>query len=265
MLTVQDVYDFINERAPFDTQADFDNSGLLVGSPAAAVHHIHVAMDCTEAVAQEAAALGADLIVTHHPVMFSPRKTLREDDPEARLLCRLIRGGQALIAAHTSLDQAPGGINDVLAAAIGLEDVTGEGFLRVGNLPAAMTPDALAQHLAQRLHTVVRPMGPAGRSIRRVGVCSGAGSDCWAQAAEMGAVGFVSGEIRHHHALAASEARMVCFECGHHATEEPGIFALADALQNWPDAVQWKVRVTKSRLGAYQPWVRPLDGEDDAR
>lgn len=253
MLTVQNVYDFINTLAPFDTQADFDNSGLLLGDPAAEVRHIHVALDCTEAVAREAEALGADLIVTHHPLLFSPRKNLREDDPEARLMCRLIRQQQALIAAHTCLDQAPGGMGDVLAAAIGLQDVTGEGYVRVGRLPAPMEAAALAKELARRLHTVVRPMGPADRVIRRVGLCTGAGGEFWAQAAAMGADAFVSGEIRHHHALAANAAGVVCFECGHHATEEPGIFALADALQNWPDAVQWRVRITKSRAGAYLP------------
>ena len=253
MLTVQNVYDFINARAPFDTQEAFDNSGLILGDPAMAVRHILVALDCTEAVAREAEALGAELIVTHHPLLFSPRKILREDDPEARLLCRLIRSRQALIAAHTCLDQAPGGTNDALAAAIGLKDVAGEGYIRVGRLSAPMTAAALAEALSCRLHTVVRPMGPSDRLIQRVGLCTGAGSEFWPQAAAMGAEAFVSGEIRHHHALAACTAGLVCFECGHHATEEPGIFALADALQNWPDAVQWKVRVTKSRAGAYLP------------
>ena len=250
MLTVRQVLEYINVRAPFDTQEDFDNSGLLLGNPETPVRHILVALDCTEAVAAEAERVDADLIVTHHPLMFSPRKRLCEDDAEAALLCRLIRGKRALIAAHTNLDQAQDGMNDVLASIIGLTDVTGDGFLRVGFLPKPMKAEAFAAQLAERLQTVVRTMG--GGTVRRVGLCSGAGSEFWQAAKALGADAFVSGEIRHHHALASCAAGVTCFECGHHATEEPGIFALADALQNWPDAVQWKVHVTKSQVNAYQ-------------
>ena len=85
---------------------------------------------------QEAERLGASLIVTHHPLMFHARKRMTEEDAEGRLLCRLIRGHRALLAAHTNLDRAAGGINDVLAEVCGLRDTVGEEFLRVGNLPA---------------------------------------------------------------------------------------------------------------------------------
>ena len=139
MLTVQQVYDFINERAPFETQVAYDNSGLLVGDPAREVTGVHFALDVTTTVIDEAIRQGANLIVTHHPMMFSPIKRLVETTCEGQLLCRLVREGISLIAAHTNLDQAPGGVNDALAAAIGLESITGEGFLRVGNLPQAMS------------------------------------------------------------------------------------------------------------------------------
>jgi GTP cyclohydrolase I len=251
MLTVQDVYDFINEVAPFATQEDYDNSGLLVGHPVQEVHHIHFALDCTMAVAQEAENLDADLIVTHHPLMFSARKNLREDDGEGAILCRMIRNHQSLIAAHTCLDRAPGGMNDVLANAVGLTDVTGEDFLRVGNLPRTMTVTECAAWLSEHLHTVVRPMGNGNKTVHRMGLCSGAGSELWQDAWQNGADAFLSGEIHHHHALAACQHGVTCFECGHAATETIGIFALADALQKHADAVQWNVRVTKSLLDVY--------------
>lgn len=251
MLTVQNVYDFINERAPFDTQDAWDNSGLLLGDPTAEVRGIHVALDCTEAVCAEAEKLGANVIVTHHPVIFSARKNLRESDPATQLLCRLVRSGMAVICAHTNFDAAQGGTNDTLAQLIGLENVRGEGCIRVGDLPSPMTAAALEERLTRQLQTLVRRMGPAGTVIRTVGMCSGGGSEFWADTRALGAEAFVSGEIHHHHALEAAAAGVVCFECGHAATEEPGIFALADALQIASDALQWKVIVTKSQADVY--------------
>lgn len=256
MLTVQQVYDFINERAPFETQVAYDNSGLLVGHPDKEVRGIHVALDVSDAVIDEASAQGANLIVTHHPMMFSPVKRLVETDYQARLLCRLIRADISLISAHTNLDQAAGGINDVLAQSIGLGDIQGEGFLRVGALPAPMTAEALAQHIGSRLGDVVRVMGDPGAMITRVGMCSGSGSDEWMAASAMGAQAFLTGEAKHHHALEAAAAGVVIMEAGHHATEAPGIFALADALQNRFDIVQYNVRVSKSGARAYGISVR---------
>ena len=256
MLNVQQIHDFINERAPFETQVAYDNSGLLVGNPTNEVTGVHFALDVTDAVIDEAVSHGANLIVTHHPLMFSPIKRMVETDHEARLICRMIREGISLISAHTNLDQAPGGVNDVLAAAIGLRNVSGEGFLRVGDLPEAMTAEALAAHVSHCLGDTVRLMGSADRLIQRVGMCSGSGSDEWPAAAAMGAQAFLTGEAKHHHALQAAANGVVILEAGHHATEAPGIFALADALQSWPDIVQCNVRVTRSGARAYQTTVR---------
>ncbi len=252
MLTVQQVYDFINERAPFETQLPFDNSGLLVGDPQMEVTGVHFALDVTNKVINEAVANGANLIVTHHPMMFSPIKRLVETDHQARLLCRLIRENISLISAHTNLDQAIGGCNDVLAERIGLTDVVGEGFLRVGTLPSPMTAGELAVSIGKALGDVVRVMGDASTLVEKVGMCSGAGADEWPAAAAMGAQAFLTGEVKHHIALEAADAGVVMLEAGHHATEEPGIFALADALQNSDLVVQYHVRVSTSSAKAYQ-------------
>ncbi len=252
MLTVAQIYDFINEFAPFETQLAFDNSGLLVGNPAAAVTGVHFALDLTNRVIDEALEQGASLIVTHHPMMFSPIKQLVETDYQSRLLCRLIRHGISLISAHTNLDQAPGGCNDVLAQRIGLTDISGEGFVRVGSLPTPMTAGELAQHISIALGDVVRVMGNPDAVVTKVGMCSGSGAEEWTAAAAMGAQAFVTGEAKHHIALEAADAGVVLLEAGHHATEEPGIFALADALQNSALVVQYKIRVSQSRAKAYQ-------------
>ncbi len=252
MLTVQQVYDFINERAPFETQLAFDNSGLLIGHPDNEVTGIHFALDVTNRVIDEAIAKGANLIVTHHPMMFSPIKRLVETGHEARLLCRLIREGISLISAHTNLDQAIGGCNDVLAQTIGLTDIQGEGFVRVGSLPRPMAACELAAHIGGVLGDVVRVMGDPSATITKVGMCSGSGADEWPAAAAMGAQAFLTGEVKHHIALEAADAGVVMLEAGHHATEEPGIFALAKALQMSELGVQYNVRVSLSSAKAYQ-------------
>lgn len=252
MLTVQQVYDFVNAYAPFDTQVEYDNSGLLVGDPAQEVHGIQVALDVTDHVIDEAIAHGADLIVTHHPLMFSPIKRLEETDHQSAMLCRLIRGGISLISAHTNLDQAVNGCNDVLARYIGLTDITGEGFVRVGDLPSSMTAAAFARQAEKALGDVVRMLGDPEAVISRVGVCSGAGADEWSAAAEMGAQAFLTGEAKHHIALESAAHGVVMLEAGHRATEEPGIFALGNALQMSPLVVQYNVRVFMSSIKAYQ-------------
>lgn len=257
MITVQDIYHMIDQMAPFESQEDFDNAGLLLGDPAMEVRGIHVALDVTERVLDEAEAVGANLIVTHHPIMFSPVKRLVATDYETRLIFRMIRAGMALIAAHTNFDRAPGGMNDTLAARCGLTQVTGEGFIRVGNLPHPMTGRELAAHIAASLDTVVRPMGDAEKVYRRLALCSGGGSDFWTEGIVLGADAFLTGEMKHHHALALADAGMLGLEAGHFATEQPGVLALAAALQNAVNAVEYPVCLSTSQACAYAPPVRP--------
>ena len=250
-MTVRDFYSLLNELAPFDTQADFDNSGLLVGSPAAEVTCVLLALDVTEPVIDEAVRLGAQLIITHHPLMFSPRQRLTDEDYEGRLIRRLIRENISLIAAHTNLDQAPCGINDTLAELCGLTEISGGGFFRCGLLPEAMTAGACAEELSRRLAATVRLIGPDNAVIRKIGLCSGGGSDEWVQAAASGCDAFLTGEIRHHLALAMADSGIVGFECGHFATEEPGIEVLAVALQKALPAIEYNVRIYVSEVPAY--------------
>ena len=114
-----------------------------------------------------------------------------------------------------------------------------------------MPVQALAASVSSALGDVVRVMGDASAMVEKVGLCSGAGSDEWPAAAAMGAQAFLTGEVKHHVALEAAAAGMVMLEAGHHATEMPGIFALADALQNSVLAVQYKIRVSISKAEAY--------------
>jgi len=256
-MTVQDFYLILDQIAPFDTQAEFDNAGLLVGSPSSEVSCVLLALDVTEAVIDEAVALGAQLIITHHPLMFSARKQLTDEDYEGRLIRRLVRENLSLIAAHTNLDQAPCGINDTLAELCGLTEITGEAFFRTGLLPEPMTAAACAEELGRRLGTTVRLMGPEDAVIRRIGLCSGGGGDEWTSAVKTECDAFLTGEIRHHLALALADRGIVTFECGHFYTEYPGVEVLAVALQKALPALEYNVRVYVSEVPAYAFPHRP--------
>ena len=250
-MTVREIYRLLDAVAPFETQEPYDNSGLLVGSPDQEVRGILFALDVTEAVMDEALARGANLIVTHHPLMFDPIRRVTDETYEGRLIRRLIREDLSLIACHTCLDRAEGGINDALAECCALLDVTGEGFVRVGTLPQPMPAGELKEYLAAALNTDVRLMGDPEITVSRLGMCSGAGGSEWEEAAALGAEAFLSGEVKHHQALAMADAGIPCFECGHFATEQPGILALADALQSALNQVQYKLDIYKSGAGAY--------------
>ena len=252
-MTVQQIYDIIQEVAPFETQAEFDNSGLLIGDPNQDVTDVLFALDVTDAVLDEAESTGVQLIVTHHPLMFIPRSRITEEDTEGRLIRRLIRLNISLISAHTNLDQAPDGINDTLAALCGLrrETVTGDGYFRTGLLPEPMNAAQYAEFLSENLHTVVRVMGPKDVLILSVGLCSGSGSSEYSRAIEEGCSAFVTGEMKHDKALLLADHGIVTFECGHAATETPGICALAEALQNALNQVEYGVRVYQSAVPAY--------------
>ena len=250
-MTVQNIYDLLDAVAPFETQEPYDNSGLLVGSPSQEVSGILFALDVTDSVIQEAVSLGANLIVTHHPLMFDPIRRLTDETFEGRLLLRLARENISLIASHTCLDQAPGGINDALAECCALLEVEGEGFVRVGTLPQALRAGELKEYLAAALNTEVRLMGDPDIQVSRLGLCSGAGGSEWEAAVALGAQAFLSGEVKHHLALAMAGSGVPCFECGHFATEQPGIFALADALQSALNQVQYTLGIYKTKTGAY--------------
>ena len=250
-MNIQNIYELLDMAVCFESQEPYDNSGLLVGDPSQEVTGVLFALDVTEAAIREAVSLGANLIVTHHPLMFDPVRRITADTYEGRLITHLIQAGIGLIACHTCLDKAPGGINDALAECCALLDVRGEGFVRVGTLPSPMKAGDLKEYLAAAMQTDVRLMGDPEIPVSRLGLCSGAGGSEWEAAAALGAQAFLSGEVKHHLALAMADAGIPCFECGHFATEQPGIFALADALQSALNQVQYKLGVYKSEAGAY--------------
>ncbi len=233
MITVQSVYDFLDGEAPFSTQLGFDNSGLLVGDKNKAVQTIAVCLDVTAETVQSAMDAGADLMVTHHPVIFRPRKSLLAGDP----VCALICAGMSVIAAHTNLDAAAGGVNDVLADIFSLErveavttDETPTPMVRVGFLPETMRPIELAATAAELLDAKVR-WCDGGKSVETVAVCGGSGGDLVADIARMGVDALITGDAGYHDFLDAEQCGVTLIAAGHFETEVPVVPVLAQKLR----------------------------------
>lgn len=239
--TVSDMERLVDGIAPYELAEEWDNVGLLLGRRGAQVERVLVALDLTQSAVDEAKALGAQLIVTHHPIMFRARKRMTDEDREGALMLDLASAGIAHIAAHTNLDAAPGGVNDTLMAVLGCENVAGEGCVRVGDIKEGTTLGSLTALVARRLKAAVRAYGNPETPVRKLGCCSGGGGEYYSEASRLGADCFLSGEVHHHEALDALAMGVCMIEAGHYETENPVCEVLADALQKAADALEYKV------------------------
>ena len=234
----------IETIAPPEGAMANDNIGLLVGPDHDEIKSVLVALDCTPATAKEAVDMGADLLLTHHPVFFNGIKRFLPDDPETAGSYILARHGIGHAAAHTNLDAAWGGVNDALAQILSL---TGSvpfaqgNYGRVCTLEKPVTLSDFARMVEERLCTVVRVCGDGRRAVCRVALMGGAGSDFTAQALETGADVYLTGECKHHHALYASAAGICIIEAGHYETERVVLLPLIKRLQELAPGVQYNL------------------------
>lgn len=249
--TVRDIYAIIDRFAPFDTAEAWDSVGLLVGGMDRPVEAVLTALDATPAVVAEAGRLGAQLLVTHHPVLFSPLRRLDEANPEAALLCDMVRSGLSMIAAHTNLDRADGGVNDALAGRLGWPVFAREGFLLLGQWERPRELAEVQSEIARALNTQAIRYGNGGLALKTFALCSGAGGSEVARAAEFGAQVLVTGEIKHHEALEAMQRGIAVLACGHRATEICAADLLCSHLQSETNKVELKVRVSQSQVDPF--------------
>ena len=218
-MTVKDIYLFLDKIAPFSTAADWDNSGLQLGGFNTEVSKVLLCLDVTEYELLLARKLGAQLIVSHHPLIFHPLHQIENDSLYARLLCADI----SVISAHTNLDKAPGGVNDSLCNALGLpfqkiSSPTADGFLNLCDLPEHYLPNSFALLLKSRLHAAVKYYNTE-RQITKVGVCSGGGADFIRDASLLGCDAYLTGEATYHDFLSADRLGVTLFCAGHFETE----------------------------------------------
>ncbi len=224
MPTLQEIENALYELAPRNLAQEWDNVGLLVGRPEQEVHRVLVALDVTEAVAEEAAARGAELIAAHHPVIFRPVKSLTDRDAAGRTLLRLAADGVAAICMHTNLDAAQGGVNDALAARLGLTHAEplpgGDGILRMGGLPGEMALPAFLRWVREALGPNGIRFADGGRPIRRVAVGGGACGEYIRAAREAGCDALVTADVKYNQFLDAQAAGLTVIDAGHFPTED---------------------------------------------
>ena len=228
MTKVRDIIDFIDGIAPFDTALDFDNVGLMVGGVNTEIKTVLVALDANAAVVSEAAEIGAQLIVTHHPVIFRPVKSI----PENSIPYLAARNGITVISAHTNLDIAFDGVNDTLALAAGVivEQRFPEDCCLIGELSGEYTSKELALHLMDKLSLRGMRYSSTNDRIKRVMVACGAGGNNVFSAASMNADAIITGEIKHHEILFANDNGLSVFDCGHFQSERVIVPVLVSRL-----------------------------------
>ena len=242
MVTVNDILNYMNTLAPASMKMDWDNVGLLCGSRGKEVKKVLVALDPFESVCREAAQMGADLIVTHHPLIFRAPNAITDDTSLGRSILFLASHGISAINAHTNLDQAPDGVNQVLAQTLGLEDISvidpvGEtdqgqpwGLLRQGHVPAQSLEHFLP-HVKKALGCAGLRYVSGGKPVSKVAVGGGVCAGEMGAAIRAGCDTFITADVRYNQFWDAYEQGINLIDAGHFHTENPVCPVLVEKLQ----------------------------------
>lgn len=243
-MKIREIYQYLDKIAPFATQLDYDNAGLLMGSMEAETERVLVTLDVTPEVVKEAARKKCRLIVSHHPLIFHGLKSVTPGDPTGALVLELARRGIAVISAHTNWDQAAGGVSDVLLERLG---IASEGFLEpagetadgrpygmgaVGVLEEAVPPREFARRVKAALNARGARVVLGDRPVKRVAVCGGAGGDLLGKAAAWDADAYVTADVKYHEFLEARQRGITLVDGGHFATENPAMDVLCQRLKD---------------------------------
>lgn len=227
MTTVRDIYEYIDSIIPFSLQEGWDNSGFLAGDPDMGVHRIITALDITNNVIDEAISENAELIVSHHPVIFTPLKSVMAGSPVGRM----IRAEISAICTHTPFDMSPLGMNkglyELLAEPLGLSEgyipleETGEGLSvgRIYELNAPLSPEEAAKRAKSALGCSAVRFSGGGREIRKIAVSSGSGGSFVQLAQIKGADALISGDFKHDAFIDSGNEGFTIIDCGHFHTE----------------------------------------------
>ncbi|MFA7383770.1 MAG: Nif3-like dinuclear metal center hexameric protein [Desulfurivibrionaceae bacterium] len=234
----------LNSIAPFAMAEPWDNVGLMVGDPEQQVTGILIGLDPTEALIHEALAQNLNTILTHHPLIFHPLKTIPGNTPIGRLLKTALRHDLTLIACHTNLDLAAAGVSNAMAEKLGLRDtrpLTGQesaasgqytGFGKIGSLPAPLDSGQFISRLLTALAAPgIQIAGLLPETIHTVALCGGSGSELAETARAMGAQVYITGEVKHSVARWAEGAGFCVIDAGHYPTENLIVPVLAKILK----------------------------------
>jgi len=225
-MKIFEITNIIERYAPKNLASSFDNVGLMLGDETRDVSKVLLSLDVDLSVAMEAKALGAELILCHHPLIFHPLKNITADTPEGKCLLYLAENKIAVYSAHTNLDSALGGLNDLAAQFLKLENTMpletdeGPGIGRIGNLPKTTTLKTIAEKIKHIYRLpYIRFIGQEDMPISTVALCTGSGGDLIPIAKEKGADLFITGDIKYHAAREALATSLALIELGHYESE----------------------------------------------
>jgi len=224
-MKVKDIIGVIEEFAPLAIQEKWDNSGLCIGNPEDEVDSVLVALDCTPELVDEAIACGADMIVTHHPLIFSGLKRITDEDVVGKAVIKAVRAGIAIYAAHTNADKVVSGVSGAMASRLGLVNVSvlddggnGVGLGVVGELPEPMDVSDVMTLVKDRFSLkMARASRPFSGRISKIAVCGGSGGSLIGAARDAGAQLYISGDISYHNFF-TPDGFMV-MDIGHYESE----------------------------------------------
>jgi len=224
-MKVKDIISVIEDFAPLSIQEKWDNCGLCIGSPEDFVSSILLGLDCTPELVDEAIACGADMIVTHHPLIFSGLKKISADDMVGSAVIKAVKAGISIYAAHTSADKVLAGVSGAMAARLGLKDVRildedgeGTGLGVVGELPEPLTAEQAVELVKERFSLkVIKSSRPVQGEIRRIAMCGGSGGSLIGAAKAAGAQLYISGDISYHNFF--TPEGFMLMDIGHYESE----------------------------------------------
>jgi dinuclear metal center YbgI/SA1388 family protein len=240
---VKHILDILEGVAPARLAEAWDNPGLQVGGREAPVSRLLISLDPTLDAVREATRRGAQLLITHHPLIFKPISSIEPTRYPGDVLHEAIRNGIALACAHTNLDAARGGVNDLLAGLLDLRDLSvlegpgepagEEGIGRIGALPRPLALEAFAREVKGALDApVVGVVGSGGRTVRRGAVVGGSGGGLIEAAARKGADVLVTGDVGHHDALSALAFGIAVVDAGHFHTEKAAMTGFRETMES---------------------------------
>ena len=254
--SVGDIIGHLNRIAPPELAEEWDNPGLQVGQSDRPVASIRIALDPTPEVVDSACRAGCDLLITHHPLIFRPLKCVDGNTVTGRIIYQALSHEMAIVAAHTNLDAAPGGLNDLLAERMGLKQlrpltqgrVPDLGIGRVGTLHRPLTLADLVHQLKRDLDlTRVTVAGRSDLVVSQAAVCTGSGSGLWGAFVQSGAQAYISGDLHYHNARDAWDLDLGLVDIGHFASEKMVVDLLSRKLQSALEQEGRSVRIEPDR------------------
>lgn len=235
-MNIHQIKTVLDKIAPIETQSDWDNSGVQICFGPKNIKKILVALEINDAVIDEAVSLKADMIVTHHPLIFNPIKSLHFCKAETRYVMRLIQENIVVYSSHTPFDIAKGGNTDYLLKLLGVKNIKivpgTDSFLKVGSLSKVTTLGEFAYKVAKVLNLDgLKFTGEADKKIKNVSCCTGAGGEFWLQSVGVADV-LVTGDVKHHEGGFANDSGLAIIDAGHWGTEQIFVPNMANQLKS---------------------------------